>query len=136
MDIFGPRIKQITNELKDYVETRIELKVLNLAEKISILFGDVVQTVISVTILASGLMLSLIALSFYLNELLDSNFLGFLITGGFLTIIGLIFVFIQPKNLSNRIHNKVMSDVMNALDTKKKPETIKYIEEKKVEDLK
>lgn len=136
MDFIGPKIKQITNELKSYVETRIELLVLNLAEKGAILFGDIVQAFLSLTVLVSGLMLCIIALSLYLGELLDNSYLGFLITGGFLTFVGLVLILAKPKNFSKKIQNQVMSDVMNALDTKKKPETIKYLEEKTTEDLK
>ena len=95
-----------------------------------------VQVGFSLAILASGFMLCLIALSLYLGELLNSSYLGFLITGGFLTIVGLLLVLVKPKNLSKKIQNQVMSDVMNALETKKKPETIKYLEEKTIEDLK
>ncbi len=135
MDQLGQRIKQVSNELKGYVETRIELLILNLSDKGTLWLGNMIQHSVSFIILGTGLLFSLIALSFYLGELLNNNALGFLIVGGFLFIVGIILVLAKPKNISRKIQQQIMHDVIEALESKKENETIKYLEEKKTEDI-
>jgi len=135
MDQLGQRIKQVSNELKGYVETRIELLILNLSDKGTLWLGNMIQHSVSFIILGTGLLFGLIALSFYLGELLNSNALGFLIVGGFLFIVGIILVLAKPKNISRKIQQQIMHDVIEALESKKENETIKYLEEKKTEDI-
>ncbi len=136
MDQLGQRIKQVSNELKGYVETRIELLILNLSEKGTFWFGNMIQQSFSFIILGTGLLFGFIALGFYLGELLNSNALGFACIGGFLFLIGLILILMKPKNISRKIQQQFMRDVIEALEEKKEDKTIKYLEEKKAEDLK
>mgnify|MGYP003112191052 CR=1 FL=1 len=97
MDQLGQRIKQVSNEFKDYVETRIELLILNLSEKGTLLLGDMIQHTFNMIILGTGLLFGLIALGFYLGELLNSMPAGFGIIGGFLFLVGLILIMSKPK---------------------------------------
>ncbi len=133
MDQLGQRIKQITNELKEYVETRIELLLLNVSDKASLWVGKLVQQLFGYTILGTGLLFLMLALSFYLGELLNNTALGFCLVGGFVFLIGLILVLSQPKNLSRKIQAQIMHDIIDALDSKKE-EQLKYIAEKTVEE--
>lgn len=130
MDQLGQRIKQVSNEFKDYVETRIELLILNLSEKGALLLGDMIQHTFNVVILGTGLLFILIALGFYIGELLNSMPLGFGIIGVFLVIVGLLLLISKPKNLSRKFQSQIMHDVIEALDSKKEEE-IKFLEETK-----
>jgi nitrate reductase gamma subunit len=135
MDILGQRIKQVSNELKEYVETRIELLILNLSDKATLWLGDLIQHTFNLVILGTGLVFGLIALGFYLGELLESMSAGFGIIGGFLTLVGLILLIVKPKNVSRKIQNQIMRDVIDALESKKEDESIKFLEEKKSKEL-
>lgn len=134
MDPLGQRIKQVSNELKDYVETRIELLILNLSDKSTQWLGDLIQHGINFLILGVGLLFGLIALGFYLGELLNSTPLGFAIIGGLLSIIGLMLILVKPRGFSRKIQNQIMHDVIEALESKKEHEDIKFLEEKKLEE--
>jgi len=134
MDPLSQRIKQVSNELKEYVETRIELLILNLSDKSTKWLGDLIQHGLSFLILGAGLLFGLIALGFYLGELLNSTPLGFAIIGGFLSIIGLLLVWIKPRGISRKIQDHIMHDVIEALGSKKEHEEIKFLEEKKLEE--
>ncbi|HAW79040.1 MAG TPA: hypothetical protein DCX27_04545 [Balneola sp.] len=131
MDQFCQRIKQVSNEFKDYVETRIELLILNLSEKGTLLLGDMIQHTFNMIILGTGLLFGLIALGFYLGELLNSMPAGFGIIGGFLFLVGLILIMSKPKNISRKIQSQIMHEVIEALDAKKDTEEIKFLEETK-----
>lgn len=135
MDLLGQRIKQVSNELKEYVETRIELLILNLSDKATLWLGDLIQHTFNLVILGTGLVFGLVALGFYLGELLESMAAGFGIIGGFLTLIGLILIIVKPNNVSRKIQNQIMRDVIDALESKKKDESIKFLEEKKSKEL-
>lgn len=131
MDQLAQRIKQVSNELKGYVETRIELLILNLSEKGTLWLGDLIQHTFNLVILGTGLLFGLIALGFYLGELLNSMPAGFGIIGGFLFLVGLILILSKPKSISRKIQSQIMHDVIEALDAKKDTEEIKFLEENK-----
>lgn len=134
MDQLSQRIKQVSNELKDYVETRTELLILNLSDKGTLWLGELIQHTFNLVVLGTGLLFGLIALGFYLGELLNSMSLGFGIIGAFLFIIGLILILSKPRSLSKRIQTQIMHDVLEALDSKKETENIVLLEETKNED--
>lgn len=131
MDQLTQRIKQVSNELKGYVETRIELLILNLSDKGTLWLGDLIQHTFNLVILGTGLLFGLIALGFYLGELLNSMPAGFGIIGGFLFLVGLILILSKPKSISRKIQSQIMHDVIEALDAKKDTEEIKFLEENK-----
>jgi len=131
MDQLAQRIKQVSNELKGYVETRIELLILNLSDKGTLWLGDLIQHTFNLVILGTGLLFGLIALGFYLGELLNSMPAGFGIIGGFLFLVGLILILSKPKSISRKIQSQIMHDVIEALDAKKDTEEIKFLEENK-----
>lgn len=134
MDQLGQRIKQVSNEFKDYVETRIELLILNLSDKGTLWLGDLIQHTFNLVILGAGLLFGLIALGFYLGEVLNSNSLGFAIIGGILFLIGLTLILRKPKNISRKIQAQIMHDVIEALESKKDHEDIKFLEDKKLRE--
>lgn len=131
MDQLSQRIKQVSNELKGYVETRIELLILNLSDKATLWLGDLIQHTFNLVILGTGLLFGLIALGFYLGELLNSMPAGFGIIGATLFLVGLLLLLAKPKNISRKIQNIIMEDVIDVLESKKEKESLKFLEEKK-----
>ena len=63
MDQLSQRIKQTTNELKDYLETRFELLVLNVSERVTLWIGKTVQQLIGFTVLGAGILFGLFSKS-------------------------------------------------------------------------
>ena len=134
MDQLGQRIKQVSNEFKDYVETRIELLILTFSDKATLWIGELIQHTFNLVILSTGLLFGLIALGFYLGELLNSMPAGFGIIGGVLFLIGTMLLLSKPKNITRRIQDQIMKDVIEALESKRDYEKIKFLEEKKSEE--
>jgi hypothetical protein len=134
MDQLGQRIKQVSNELKGYVETRIELLILNFSDKGTVWLGDLVQHTVHFIVLGIGLLFGLIALGFYLGEVLNSNSIGFGIIGGILVFLGLVLVLAKPKNISRKIQAQIMHDVIESLESKKVNEEIKFLEDKNLKE--
>ncbi|MFA5668919.1 MAG: phage holin family protein [Balneolaceae bacterium] len=116
MDLIGQHIKNITKDLKDFLENRIELLILNSSEKIAKYIGLAAQQLFVLVIILVGLLFSLIGLGFYLGELFQSNAIGFLIIGGFILSVGLLLVAFKPNGISRKIQNQILNDIMQELD--------------------
>ena len=119
MDQLGSRIKQITSELKEYMETRIDLLVLNVGEQITAWVGLSTQKVIGFLILSFGLLFASMALAIYLGELLENEALGYLIVSAPLLLLGLIFAFSKPFGIAGSVQKQLMSGILKALEEEK-----------------
>lgn len=118
MDDLGKRIKHVTHELKEYVEKRMELTILNISGEITYWVGRSVQSLIGYTILGLGLVFALIALSIFLGELIGKEWAGFAIVSAPIVVIGLILVIAKPKSLVNKIQDQMLNELLNSLEKK------------------
>lgn len=129
MDPLSERLRTITNELKEYIEARIDLMVLNIGEQLTKFVGDSIQKIVGYLILGTGLLFSLIALAFYLGDIMESEALGFLSVSGILLMLGVIFAFATPKSISRNIQKQMMEGVLKSID-KKSEEKLPQIPQK------
>ena len=107
-DIIAGRVKQISADLKQYVEKRMELFAIQLGEQLSGILAESIQKLSGVIFLLGGVILALIALALWLGELLESNSLGFLIVSLPLLLIGLLFSASRPRSVSRSIRKQLM----------------------------
>lgn len=127
MDQFSSRIKQLTNELKEYFEIKLNLAVLNIGEQLSRLLGESIQKLVGYIVIGVGSFFGLMALAVYLGELLDNEAIGYAIIALPLLIIGLILIL--SKGIAKGIQNKFMGEVLKALEDDE-PEVLKLPESK------
>ncbi|MFP8488161.1 phage holin family protein [Gracilimonas sp. Q87] len=118
MDDLGKRIKHVTHELKEYVEKRMELTILNISGEITYWVGRSVQSLIGYTILGLGLVFALIALSIFLGELIGKEWAGFAIVSAPIVVIGLILVITKPKSLVKKIQDQMLNELLSSLEKK------------------
>lgn len=116
MDDLGKRIKNITHELKDYIETKLELTLLNFGDQVSYWIGRSIQSLAGYTILTIGLVFGMTALAIYLGEALDEMWAGYAIVASPFIIIGLILVIVKPKAIVRSIQNQLLAEFINSLD--------------------
>jgi len=142
MDQFGDKLKNLTGEIKHYIETRLEIFLIEISENLTDWAAQSIQKGIGVLLLSSGLLFAFISLAIYLGEILENMSLGFLIVSAPLLLIGLIFTLTGSKALANSIQKQFMKSVLKSLEeqetkssneTKLLPETTKKkgIKEKK-----
>ncbi len=115
MEDLGSRIKQVSRELKHYVETRLELTLLNFGDKVSYLIGQSIQQLFGYAILLLGLIFGLTALAIYLGELLDEQWAGYAIVAAPFIILGLIFVMVKPKSIARKIQDQILAEFLDTL---------------------
>lgn len=116
MDDLGKRIKNVTHELKDYIETKLELTLLNVGGQVSYWIGKSIQSLVGYTILAIGLVFGMMALAIYLGEVLDQMWAGYAIVASPFIIIGLIFVIVKPKAIVRSIQDQILAEFINSLE--------------------
>lgn len=131
MEDLGSRIKQVSRELKHYVETRLELTLLNFGDKISYLIGQSIQQLFGWVVLAIGLLFGMTALAIYLGEVLDEAWAGYAIVASPFVILGLIFVVMKPKSIAQKIQGQILAEFLDTLP--KSQEDVKQIPAKETE---
>lgn len=115
MEDLGSRIKQVSRELKHYVETRLELTLLNFGDKVSYLIGQSIQQLVGYAILLLGLIFGLTSLAIYLGEILDERWAGYAIVAAPFIILGLIFVMVKPKSIARKIQDQILAEFLDTL---------------------
>jgi hypothetical protein len=136
MEDVGSRIKQITLDLKHYVETRIELSMLNIGDKISYLIGQSIQQLFGYAILGLGLVFGLTALSIYLGDLLNKEWAGYAIVASPFILLGLIVVVAKPKPIARKIQQQILAEFLDTLPKQQQDQkqlTLKENEKKQTE---
>lgn len=116
MDDLGKRIKNVTHELKDYIETKLELTLLNFGDRVSFWIGKSIQSLVGYTILTIGLVFAMFALAIYLGELLDEMWAGYAIVAIPFVVVGLVFVIFKPKSIVRSIQDQILAEFINSLD--------------------
>ena len=101
----------IIEKVKEYIQVRTELTVLSAVDKGSQLFAGllIAGLVLILTVLA-GLFGSF-ALGFYLSEVLNNTYGGFLIVAGLYLLGAIILNSIKAKFLEKRIINLVIEKI-------------------------
>ncbi len=104
-------IREMSRDVRKYVEKRLELFSLSISEQLSFILADSIQQIAGLLLFAGGFYFLWMALGFYLGELLESNSLGFLLASIPLLFGGILFLRIQPAGLTK----KIQSDILNKM---------------------
>jgi hypothetical protein len=84
------KVEGLTEHVKDYVNTKIELTKLRIAEKSSLVVGNVIAVVIVVVLFLFVIVFGSIAGAWALSEMIGKPYAGFLIVAGFYFLLGII----------------------------------------------
>lgn len=106
----------VGNEVKTYIENRIELISLNIAEQIADAISSSVQKATGLFFLSGGALFLWIALGFFLGDLLNNLWLGFLLASVPLFFIGLIFYYNQAKSMDAKIKTDIIKKISVRFD--------------------
>jgi uncharacterized membrane protein YbaN (DUF454 family) len=98
-------------EIRKYVENRIELFSITVAEQIATAISASIQKFLGLLFLSFGAVFLWIALGFFLGELLNSQALGFFLAALPLLLLGIILYNRSSKNLENRIQRDVIKKI-------------------------
>jgi len=103
--------QKIIDKIKQYIQVRTELSLLSAVDKGSQLFaGLLTDGLVLILIVPRGLFGSL-ALGFYLSEVLNNTYGGFLIVAGIYLLLALFINSTKEKYLEKRIINLVIKKI-------------------------
>jgi len=101
------KVEGLTQHVREYINTKVELTKLRLAEKTSLVIGNMIALCIVVVILLFVILFGSIAGAWALSDLLGKPYSGFLIVAGVYLLLG-ILVWVGR-------HRLIRFPVMNAI---------------------
>lgn len=127
----GKAKKKITDEVRQYVEKRLELFSLTIAEQVSRLLAESFQQILGLFVLSFALFFFWFAVGFWVGGLIDSISLGFAIASLPLFLIGYFLMNRSSKGFTEKVQAQLISKVIDDFDSDKEPEKIegKTVEE-------
>ncbi|MEQ9308818.1 MAG: hypothetical protein RLN90_05135 [Balneolaceae bacterium] len=128
MDQLGSRLKQLSYELREYIETRIDLLVLNVSDQVTNWISVSIQKIIGFSIIGSGLLFAMIALAIYVGDLLDNEAIGFALVAIPLLLMGLLLAISKPFGIAKNIQKQLMAGVLESLEDEKEKITLELKE--------
>lgn len=98
-------------DLKSYIESRLELFSISIAEQVASAASASIQKLVGVLFLSVGAIFLWIALGFFLGDLLNSQALGFLLAALPLVILGFILYNRSSRGLEEKIQAEIIQKV-------------------------
>jgi hypothetical protein len=109
-------LKGIADDVRRYIEKRLELFAMTISEQVSFILADSIQRLIGILLISCGLLIAWFALSYFVSELVGSYSLGFFISSLPLIIGGMIFLKVKPKSITRVIQAGIIHEVMLSFD--------------------
>lgn len=109
------RFKTISNDLKLYVEKRIELLLLRVGEKYSKWIAKSILKATGLFLVFGAVVFLLVALAIYLGEVIGIPSLGYVIVSLPLLVVGLLFFYIKPKSVIDNLQRYFEAELLEAL---------------------
>ncbi len=103
--------EEITDSLKNYVATTIELNKLKLIDRTAHLGSGIIFGMIVALFATLSVIFLSISAGFYLSSILGDTFTGFAIVGGFYLLILLILLLARKKLVDQTLRNKIIRKV-------------------------
>jgi hypothetical protein len=100
--------QNIIEKIKEYIHVRTELSVLSAVDKGSQLFAGLLTDGLVLVLTVLACLFGSLALGFYLSEVLNNTYGGFLIVAGIYLLGAVILNSIKEKYLEKRIINLVI----------------------------
>lgn len=115
-DKVGQKLRSITDDIKRYIEKRIELMMLSSGEYISKWMAISVYRSAGVMLLMGGLCFVLLAIAIYLESVIGIPGLGFIIVSIPLFIFGALFVCLKPIRLFEELQERFETELIEAVE--------------------
>ena len=108
------RIRKIPQDLRLFVEKRIELLTIEVGEKFGNILAKSSSIVATAIVVLMGVLFLLLALAFFLGDLLDSYAIGFGIVSILLFIGALVVYLIAPEAIEMKVRRSIENQFYEA----------------------
>lgn len=112
MEQQNDHIASLLEKASGYVETRIELAKLKVAEKSSQTISSLVSMIVLCFVIIFFVLLLNIGLALWIGELLGNSYYGFFVLAAFYGLIALLIYFFKGKWIENPITNSIIKKMV------------------------
>lgn len=106
-------MESLLEHAKEYAKTSVDLIKLKVVEKSAELVSSVVPNAMVCTMIAMTNLFANIGMAFWLGEILEKTYLGFLAISGFNGFLFIVFYLFFYKCTKKRIQNKIIKKMLN-----------------------
>src|ERR1017187_8380241 len=100
--------ENLTENLKEYVNTRYDIVTLKVTQKAAEISSQTVAILLIGMGISFFLLLTNMALAFYISSLLDNNYVGFFIVAGFYLLLSIILIWSKQKLIIVPLRNFII----------------------------
>jgi hypothetical protein len=105
--------EKLTENLKEYANTRYDIVTLKITQKVANIGSQTISVLLIGMILGLFLLFINLAVALYLSSLLNSKYVGFFIVAGFYFLLTLIFLIGRKKLIINPLRNLIVKQILN-----------------------
>lgn len=116
---FSEEINNIINDLKTYINLRIQLIQLNVIEKISVALSNMISVGAALLFFILFFIFGSFALSYLIGNYFENDAVGFGIIAGFYLLVALVLMIVGKKQIRNKLINKFIDQLTNEEDERK-----------------
>lgn len=120
------RLRKIPQDLSLFVEKRIELLTIEVGEKVANILAKSSSIIATGLVVLMGVLFLLLALSFFLSDLLNSNAFGFGIVALLLLIGALVVYLIAPQAIEEKVRKSIEDQITKVKNETKSTEDVKF----------
>ncbi len=107
------RIDKAIDDVKDYLNLRLRLIQLNLAEKVSAALSNMISSLVAMVFFILFFLFGSFALSYWLGDIFNSQALGFIVVAGIYLFIALFIQVIAKKPIRKKMMDSFIRDFAN-----------------------
>ncbi|PBQ32889.1 hypothetical protein CNR22_14275 [Sphingobacteriaceae bacterium] len=105
------KIEETVDSIKDYINTRYELAILKASDKLAHVGSNTFSFLPIIFLSVLTILMLSFGLGFYLNHVLESEFLGFIIVGGAYLLIVVILSAIRKNSIAKPFRNMIIKEL-------------------------
>ena len=110
------KLEGLTDHVKEYINTRVELTKLHLAEKTSLIISELIAITIVILFFIFVLLFGSIAGAWALSEWIGKRYAGFLIVAGIYLLLGIIVWVTRGRLIRFPVMNAIIKQLQQKDD--------------------
>ncbi|MCG8307967.1 MAG: hypothetical protein MI975_11295 [Cytophagales bacterium] len=111
---------KLVEKITKFFELKLEIYELKVKEQIVIVISSLATIALIISFGLFMIFFGSLAFGFYLNGILDSRYLGFVIVGFLYLVICMILILFKDKIITNRLFQAIFSDSLTIDDDEQK----------------
>ncbi len=113
MEHASGKIEELTDNVKDYINTRIELVKLKVSAKVAVILSNTLSSIILILFLFMFLIFISITGGFYFSKLTGGYVSGFLILSGIYLVLFLLFYAFRKQIIIEPMKDKIIKQIFD-----------------------